>query len=132
MSFGIGKKNITSHPVECATYLEDGISFGGYFKHTSFFPLFAAAEGRASTFRQLQLMMQVPVFIPGQYSAVHDFWPVRLSKGRLGVSYFVFGLVSSLRLPKYRCPCHTEHDFRLPPRSRCELRTSGLLCSEQW
>jgi len=59
--------------------------------------------------------MQVPVFIPGQYSAVHDFWPVGFSKGRLGASYFVFGLVSSLRLPKYSCPCHTERDFRLPP-----------------
>jgi len=29
MSFGIGKKNVTSHPVECATYLEDSIFFGG-------------------------------------------------------------------------------------------------------
>jgi hypothetical protein len=29
MSFGIGKKNVTSHPVECATYLEDSIFFWG-------------------------------------------------------------------------------------------------------
>jgi len=47
----------------------------------------------------------------GRYSAVHGFWPVKFSSGRLGASHYrsaMFGFVSSLRLRKYSWPCHTE------------------------
>ena len=46
-------------------------------------------------------------------SAVHSFWPVEFSNGRLGASHLcsdsvMFGLMSSVRLRKYSWPRHSE------------------------